>query len=80
MDAEQPPASFSEQLFQLSYQLCKEFPSLTPFTVEKEKFKKVIRLYADVRKLQIRESKNTPVTDTHSNNQKIRRPARDNWF
>lgn len=53
---------------------------MTPFTVEKEKFKKVIRLYADVRKLQIRESKNTPVTDTHSNNQKIRRPARDNWF
>ena len=40
----------------------------------------LIRLYADVRKLQIRENKRNTATDSGNKRQTIRRPARDDWF
>lgn len=61
-------------LFTINYQLCKEFPAFTPYDVDERSFVSVIELYADVRRLQIREKKlNDP-------NRVIRRPASDNWF
>lgn len=65
----------------LEYNLCKEFPSLTPLSIEKEGFYDIIDLYIDLRGLQIREE-----TETHKNTKKIngkrlvRRPAGDSWF
>jgi hypothetical protein len=65
----------------LEYNLCKEFPSLTPLSIEKEGFYDIIDLYTDLRGLQIREE-----TATEKNTKKIkgkrlvRRPASDNWF
>lgn len=70
------PAPFSEQLFQLNYQLCKEFPAFTPLEIDCEKYHKVIMLYANVRKLQLRENKESQKTNSNI----IRRPAGDNWF
>jgi len=61
----------------MNYQLCKEFPSFTPFDIEREKYNKVISLYANVRKLQIRESEHI---ERNKNPQTIRRPAGDDWF
>ena len=65
----------------LEYNLCKEFPSLTPLSIEKEGFYDIIDLYIDLRSLQIREE-----TETHKNTKKVdgkrlvRRPAGDSWF
>lgn len=65
----------------LEYNLCKEFPSLTPLSIEKEGFDDIIDLYIDLRGLQIREE-----TVTEKNTKKVkgkrlvRRPAGDNWF
>lgn len=65
----------------LEYNLCKEFPSLTPLSIEKEGFYDIIDLYIDLRGLQIREE-----TETHKNTKKVngkrlvRRPAGDSWF
>jgi hypothetical protein len=58
----------------MNYQLCKEFPAFTPFIIECEKFHKVVMLYANVRRMQIRENKenNEPTV--------IKRRAGDNWF
>jgi len=61
-------------IFNINYQLCKEFPALTPYEIDDRTFVEVIDLYADVRALQIREEKlNDP-------NRVIRRPAGDKWF
>lgn len=63
-----------ETLFTLSYQLCKEFPAITPYDVDEQTYESVIELYADVRRMQLRETKqNDP-------NRVIRRPAGDDWF
>lgn len=62
-----------EVLFNINYQLCKEFPALTPYDIEKKTFHDVIRLYSDVRALQIRETKEEKA-------KVIRRPAKDDWF
>ena len=65
----------------LEYNLCKEFPSLTPLSIEKEGFYDIIDLYIDLRGLQILEE-----TETHKNTKKVngkrlvRRPAGDSWF
>lgn len=67
-----------EVLFDINYQLCKEFPAMTPYDIEKRTFHDVIRLYSDVRALQLREAKRG---DNDSNdNRVIRRPAGDDWF
>jgi hypothetical protein len=56
------------------HQLCKEYPALSPYQLEEKSFYDVIRLYADVRRMQIREKKiNDP-------DRVIRRPAGDDWF
>lgn len=48
---------------------------LTPFTIERESYCKVIELYADVRRMQISEAKKTK-----NGKRIIRRPAGDDWF
>ena len=58
----------------MSYQLCKEFPALTPYELDNRRFKDVIDLYVDVRQMQIRTKKNSDP------NRVIRRPAGDDWF
>lgn len=58
----------------ISYQLCKEFPALSPYEIEDRTFCEVIHLYSDVRRMQIRDKKNKDP------NRIIRRPAGDNWF
>lgn len=62
----------------MNYQLCKEFPALSPYDIEKKRFYDVIRLYADVRAMQIRNSKTSEQKETSTNS--IRRPAGDDWF
>lgn len=61
----------------MNYQLCKEFPSFTPFDIECEKYHRVVGLYANVRKLQIRESEQI---EQSKKPKVIRRPAGDDWF
>lgn len=60
----------------MNYNLCKEFPALTPYDVEEKSFHDVIRLYSDLRQMQIRESVNNDPT----HDRVIRRRAGDNWF
>ena len=61
----------------LEYNLCKEFPSLTPLSIEKEGFYDIIDLYTDLRGLQIREE---TATKKIKGKRLVRRPASDNWF
>nr|DAS45616.1 MAG TPA: hypothetical protein [Caudoviricetes sp.] len=56
--------------------MCKEFPALTPYDVEKKTFHDVIRLYSDVRAMQIRENDG----EKSKKDTIIRRPAGNNWF
>lgn len=64
----------SDILFTINHQLCKEYPALSPYDVDARAFVRVIDLYADVRRMQIREKKqNDP-------NRIIRRKAGDDWF
>ena len=58
------------------YDLSKEFPALTPYDIEKRTFHDAIRLYSDVRAMQIRESR----YKNRKNSSVIRRPAGDDWF
>jgi hypothetical protein len=51
---------------------------MTPYDVEKKSFHDVIRLYSDVRAMQIREAKQED--NKNDDNRVIRRPAGDNWF
>lgn len=65
---------FHEMLFIVEHQLCREFHALSPFDVENRPYHDVIKLYADVRKMQIDTARrNDP-------NRVIRRPASDDWF
>lgn len=61
-------------LFSIEYNLSKEFPSMDPMEIEERPYVKVINLYSDVRRMQIRQKK---MSDP---NRVIRRPAGDNWF
>lgn len=75
-----------ESLFILSFQLCKEFPAMTPLDIDEKSFDAVIDLFADVRTMQIREKKKEnkrglfSKKKTKKNEQIIRRPAGDSWF
>ena len=51
---------------------------MTPYDVEKKSFHDVIRLYSDVRAMQIRETKRE--NDKGNDNKVIRRPSGDSWF
>lgn len=65
----------------LEYNLCKEFPSLTPLSIEKEGFYDIIDLYIDLRGLQIREeTENNKNTKKVNGKRLVRRPAGDSWF
>lgn len=64
----------------MSYQLCKEFPALTPYDLDEKQFCKVIDLYSDVRRVQIREKKTASLPVPEKKEKVIRRPAGDNWF
>lgn len=46
-------------MFLIEHNLCSMYAGLTPFVVECESYHKVIELYADVRRMQIREAKKT---------------------
>ena len=63
-----------ELLFSIEYSLTKEFPAFTPFDVEDSTFYRVIDLFTDTRKLQIRAKRESDP------NRVIRRPAGDDWF
>ena len=66
-----------EVLFQINYQLCKEFSGLSPFDVDNQPFFEVIKIYGEVRALQIRENLNE---NNPNENKVIRRKAGDDWF
>lgn len=62
-------------LFLIEHNLCTTYGGLTPFVVESESYHNVINLYADVRRMQIREAR-----QTKGGKRVIRKPAGDNWF
>ena len=63
-----------ELLFGIEYSLTKEFPAFTPFDIENTPYYKVLDLFADTRKLQIRAKREADP------NRVIRRKAGDDWF
>lgn len=68
-------------LFQINYNLCKEFPAFTPFEIGKSKYHEVILLYSDVRREQIRQEKEENRKTKIINGKRIpKRRAKDNWF
>ena len=62
----------------LNYQLCKEFPALTPYDIDEKPYGEVIDLYSDVRTLQINAEKRNPSISNEP--RVIRRKAGDDWF
>ena len=46
-----------ETMFLIEHNLCTMYAGLTPFVIECESFHNVIELYADVRRMQIREER-----------------------
>lgn len=69
----------SEYLFELTYGLCKEYPSLHPWKIEQKPFHEVIVLFSKTRRVQMREEKEIQNQQPKANGV-IRRPAGDNWF
>jgi hypothetical protein len=70
-------------LFSVEYQLCKEFPAMSPFELERRTFHEVIGLYSRVRDMQIRQDRQTQKQIRRAGRgggEIIRRPAGDNWF
>ena len=71
-------------LFSVEYQLCKEFPALSPFDIEKRTFHEIINLYARLRDMQIRQNRQAEKQIRHTGKAGedvvIRRRAGDNWF
>jgi hypothetical protein len=75
------PAPFYENLFEINYILCREFRALSPFEIESEKYTKIIKLYANLARLKIREEQEAEQENQDKNKPKIiRRPAGDDWF
>lgn len=73
-------APLSETLFQMGHNLCTIY-SISPFDIDGRRFSEVVELYADVRRMQIREEKNTIQIEKGGRTQKvIRVPAPDTWF
>lgn len=67
--------TLDETMFLIEHNLCTMYAGLTPFTIECETYHNVIMLYADVRRMQIREAKKEK-----GGKRVIRRPAGDDWF
>lgn len=75
------PAPFYENLFEINYILCREFCALSPFEVENTSYVKIIRLYAKLARLKIREEQEAEQQEQEKDKPKvIRRPAGDDWF
>lgn len=53
---------------------------MTPYDMEKRTFHDVVRLYADVRAMQIREAQKEETRENTKSETIIRRPAGDDWF
>lgn len=68
-----------EMLFLIEHNLCQLYGGLTPFVVQCESYHNVIMLYADVRRMQIREDRKPKGKD---GKKIIRRHASDNagWW
>ncbi len=63
----------------MQYNLCKEYPALSPFDIDNTAFFDVLDLFARTRKMQIRIQEK--IDETREDKvQIIRRPAGDNWF
>ena len=62
----------------INYQLCKEFPALSPYEVDDRTYCSVIKLYAEVRQMQMNEEKHEE--KINDPNRVIRVPAPDTWF
>lgn len=60
--------------FELEHTLCKAYPALSPFTVDREEFGVVIDIFGDLIRLTKREKKRDDPDRI------IRRPAGDDWF
>lgn len=68
-----------EGLFEMVFCLSKEYPALSPFDIEARRFVDIIDLFADTRRLQIREDKHRRI-ERGEEELVIRRPASDEWF
>lgn len=64
----------------MNYQLCKEFPALSPFDVDGKSYHDVIVLFGELRKLQKHNEKIMKKNTTKDGKQIIRRKAGDDWF
>jgi hypothetical protein len=63
----------------MQYNLCKEYPALSPFDIDNTAFFDVLDLFARTRKMQIRIQEK--IDETREDKvQIIRRPAGDDWF
>jgi hypothetical protein len=62
----------------MSHNLCKEYPSLSPFDIDEMSYCEVISIYAEVRGMQISDKKEAK--NTSKQNNKIYVPASDNWY
>lgn len=71
---EDDPSPLHETLFIINYNLCKEFPALSPWEVDLRSFHAVIKLYGEMRTLQIH------LEEIKDPNRVIRRKAGDDWF
>ena len=64
-------------MFELEYNLCKEYPAMTPFELENTSFFEVIDLFIDTKKMQMRIEE---IREEPKKEKVIRRPAGDDWF
>ena len=63
----------------MQYNLCKEYPALSPFDIDNTAFFDVLDLFERTRKMQIRiQDKIDEIKENKV--QIIRRPAGDDWF
>lgn len=72
MGGENPP--LFELFFEITVSLCKEFPSLNPVTIRKEKAHEIFLLMGRMAKYNRKQKKQK------GKPQKIYRPAGDTWF
>jgi hypothetical protein len=73
-----PDEPLHQTLFQIEYNLCKEFPAMTPMQIDDMTFHDVIRLFSKVRAIQVRDEE---IHDILTNPKRvIYRPAGDDWF
>lgn len=74
MTEEHESISIDELLFSINHQICKEYPALSPYDVNDQKYGAVVQLYCDMRTLQIRQAR------ASDPDRVIRRRAGDDWF